>query len=433
MNRTTEDTTSTESRITQTTAAERSTTGCGSAASVALRLGGNDGGSAPLSNTAPANCTDMPSTTRILRRSVDSLYLSYKGKLSPEVEAKLDALKLAAQSEDEKLQASAVYCIGNHAFEVSGRGKGHFPLVLNDNWFHLQLSRANATRLPMCYVQLGSELLTRAGVEASVTALSNLIGELGAITQPPTVSRIDLCVDFVTEVDFVKLPRGAWVSRAHQFTTYYDRKHITGFTFGQSGDFSARLYNKTLELKKSNKQYLVPLWQAAGWDGVADVWRLEFQIRRNILSEASLRTIAETMRLATALWDYATTEWLRLTEPSETDQTQTRWPTHPLWQVLQAIAWNTEETEPLQRVRKSRDPSDQRLFVHGLGAVTSFMAKTGEANFDEALSRFGKAARLYHRERSRHTGKTLDTYVREKVEVKARRFNTTKELGEGEA
>jgi hypothetical protein len=53
------------------------------------------------------------------------------------------------------------------------------------------------------------------------------------------------------------------------------------------------------------------------------------------------------------------------------------------------------------------------------------MGKTGERDFNKALTRFGKAAHAYHRDRSRHTGKTLTTYAREKARVKARRYNAT--------
>ena len=430
MNYTTKDAITEDGTI-QIAAAERSAPDAAEPHSVSLRVGGNDGGSAPLSNTAPANCTDTESGTKILRHGVDSLYLSYTGALDQAIEDQLEHLKLAAQSEDPIIQTGAVFSIYDYAFEVLGRGKGRFPYVLQDNWFHLQLSRPSST-LPFCYAQLGSELLTRAGVEPSTEALTTLVSGLGKIGSAATVSRIDLCVDFTTSVDLSALPREAWVMRAHRYSTHHEQKIFSGFTFGMGGDISARLYNKTLEIKKSGKDYLLPLWQTGGWDGEATVWRLEFQIRRTVLAEAGFRTVNEVLRSATSLWDYASTQWLRLAIPSLSDQTQTRWLDHPLWQILRAVEWVDSAREPLQRIRKQRDPSDKRLFVHGLGAVTSYMAKTGEANFDLALACFGKAARRYHRERSRHTGKTLDTYAREKAEAKARRFNTIMAFDEGD-
>ncbi|MDI1293143.1 MAG: hypothetical protein PSV18_10415 [Methylobacter sp.] len=44
----------------------------------------NSGSGAPPSNTAPANYINPPETTKLLRFGVDSLYLSYPGKLASE-------------------------------------------------------------------------------------------------------------------------------------------------------------------------------------------------------------------------------------------------------------------------------------------------------------------------------------------------------------
>ncbi len=52
---------------------------------------------APPSNTAPYNCNDY---FKALRWGVDSLYLSYPGELSKEVDAQLQALKELAKSND---------------------------------------------------------------------------------------------------------------------------------------------------------------------------------------------------------------------------------------------------------------------------------------------------------------------------------------------
>src|SRR6185436_12048287 len=101
--------------------------------------------------------------------------------------------------------------------------------------------------------------------------------------------------DFTTDVDLSAIPRNAWVMRAHFFSTYHDRSRFSGLSFGMGGDFAARLYDKTLEIQKSGKEYLFPLWKAAGWDGNQPVWRLEFQVRRTVLGEMGLRTVPELL------------------------------------------------------------------------------------------------------------------------------------------
>jgi hypothetical protein len=94
----------------------------------------------PPSNTVPPNYTGNPDHTKILRYGIDSLYLSFSGSLDNKLEEKLVTLKLAAQSTDDLEKASAQLKIGEHLFEVLGRGARRFPFVLNNNLFQIQLS-----------------------------------------------------------------------------------------------------------------------------------------------------------------------------------------------------------------------------------------------------------------------------------------------------
>lgn len=397
---------------------------------VPSRAGGNpaDAG-APLSNTAPANCTKPERTTQLLRTGVDSLYLSYRGDLHPEREAELENLKQLAQSLDGRDQADAHLDLHGHRFEVRDKGKGRFPFVLADNWFHLQVARSRAKSLPMVYAQVASELLTRTGVGPSVTWLNGVALALGKHDSLPAVSRADLCVDFVTGEDLEGMPRQSWVTRANGYASYYVQGRFSGITIGLGGHLAARVYDKTLEIAtKSQKTYLYEFWREAGWDGESPVWRLEFQFGRTVLRELGVNTVRDLAANLPGLWAYATSGWLRLTVPSLTDATQTRWPNHPLWDVLSAATWSGDRGEPLYRSRKERLPSERSLFVNGLGAITSFMASEGYTSIDAALPAFMERAHAYHLAQSQHTGKTLITYARERALQKARRFNTL--LGE---
>ena len=389
----------------------------------AQRQGQDAPAGAPPSNTAPANCISTKSDSRILRTGVDSLYLSYAGDLKPDVEQDLESLKTQAQSEDPQEQAGAVMCLVDHRFEVKDKGKGRYPFVLQDGVFHLQLSRAQAKSLPMVYAQIGSEALTRTGVEYTAIALNNLVSVLGKTHAPATVSRVDLCADFVTDFDLEAIPRNAWINRANKRSSHEDRGRFSGLTFGMGGALSARLYDKTLEIEHSEKTYLYDVWSDGGWMGEHPVWRLEFEFHRTVLHEFAITTVDELLARRADLWCYAM-HWLRLVVPSPTDTTKERWPNHPLWDVLSTASWGVERGEPLTRTRKTRPPSDKSLFVNGLGALTSYMAREGITDFDEGYLRFLIDAHEYHRLQSQRTGKTLPTYAREKAQGKARRFNT---------
>lgn len=380
----------------------------------------NDSPGAPPSNTAPAN--DNSSSVRILRSGVDSLYLSFHGQLADSTETELDRLKVSAQSDKPVERSGSVLQILSHRFEVKPRGFRRFPFVLVDNWFHLSLSRSSAQSLPMAYVQVRSEPLSRAGVHQVDHLLDLVINQLGE-KRKKLVSRIDLCIDFLVERHLSEISSLAWVKRSKKYNTHEVDNHFTGFSFGYGGGLSARLYDKSKEIESSGKVWLYDLWAENGWLGELPVWRLEFQFDRATLNDFGLSSVKEVRENLNQLWRYATTEWLRLVVPSDSDSRKSRWPVDPMWAALQKVQFGPDRQEGLWRVPKQRLPSRQHMFINGLGGITTFMALNGITNIDEAVQQFINEAHAYHLENYRHTGKTLSEYTRLKAMEKAKRFN----------
>ncbi len=379
---------------------------------------------APPSNTAPVNSNTSSSATRLLRSGVDSLYVSYPGSLPPQKAEALESLKVQAKSLIPLERSSAIIEINDHRFEVRDRGKGRFPYVLVDNWYHIQVSSDKSAQMPLAYVQLRSELLTAHGWCSPLDDLTNVVNKLGGGAGDPGISRVDLCVDFTTEVDMGAIPLDAWVARPKDSGSYFSTGRFTGHAFGLGGDLSARLYDKTVEIRKSRKDFLIPLWQACGWDGQTTVWRLEFQFRRPVLRELGVES-ADTLAYNTsALWRYATQEWLRLTQPNDNDATRSRWPNHPLWTDLGNATWDSGDGDCLRRVSKRRTPDDHYLFKNGISGITSYMAREGITDFYDGLTGFIRDAVDYHRIQGFDARETLQSYARTKTLDKARRYNT---------
>jgi hypothetical protein len=309
----------------------------------APQSGGNpDAPGAPPSNTAPATCTDSIET-RLLRVGVDSLYLSYPGTLSDEAAIRLKVLKELAQSRQADSQKLAQYDAGEHIFQVQDRGRFPFQYILRNGWYRVELSGSHAEHTPLAHIQLASEALTFEGPQAMEGDLCTVLKSLGTLDGKPSVGRVDLCVDFTTSADISSIPERYWVTRARLFDFYTVQRQFSGLTIGKGGDLSARLYDKTLEIQSSNKDYMLDIWRDLGWDGVTKVWRLEFQFRRTALRQLGIRRFASLLKTLGGLWQYATQNWLRLTCPIPTDKTQSRWPAHPLWEALSAADWGTEQ------------------------------------------------------------------------------------------
>jgi len=375
---------------------------------------------APVPAAGAKTCITAPANSiRALRHGIDSLYVSYPGKIDPNVAIELQEAKELAQSSTDELVARAATTFGDHLLTVLPRGRGRFAYVLEDNWFSIQVS--NAVSLPLAHVQIRSEYLTAVGAEEAIATLDDIVMFLGDAAVP-SISRVDLFVDFVGDHDLTAQPGFAWVKRCRKRDIHEEGDRITGISFGPGNELSARLYDKTAEIKKSGKDYLKPLWAAKGWQEGETVWRMEFQSRREAFPGPLKGIAVDALPHMAAWWRYLATEWLRLAMPSESDDTRTRWPTHPVWQAI-ADVWEVPPDAPLMtRVPMHRAPSDEVLFKHGLWGLSSFMAREGITNLDEGLGQFLHDLGRYFDKIPASGG--LSAYMQRKALLKARRYNT---------
>lgn len=376
------------------------------------------------SNTAPHNSnTALPDGFKLLRLAVDSLYLSFPGELNDASFSALQKLKTNAQSENLEQLASAQYPIGSHIFEVKDRGAGLFPFVLVDNAYRIQLSRPGK-KLPMAYVQVAAHYLAHKTPRDIQKELQALLLELGDLEGHNIVSRIDLAADFSTPVVMDSWHRSAWVTRAMEIHNYAKDQQFTGWTIGMGGVIGCRLYNKIAEILHSGKTWAMDLWLPMGWKPGEDVWRLEFEFKRDFLKERGLSSLDSVLDSQNGLWHYATTEWLRLTIPNEADSTRSRWPTHHLWSSLASVDWAGPPGVLLDKYSNTRTPTEIRLITVVLGALTSYMAMHKIDNRAEAIDQI--LAKLYEHYSLVASRKemTFDEYLAQRIAVKGREFNT---------
>ena len=378
------------------------------------------------SNTATNNSININNengAVKFLRWGVDSLYLSYQGELYPHINEQLSQLKRQAQSEKQNDQAKAQIKIGDHLFEVKDKGTSMFAYILENNAFRIQLSRPGKA-VPMAYVKISSEYLTHLLPAEAEKRLSAILSQLGALESTANVSRIDLFVDFVSHQNMEAWSREAWVTHAASVNAYAIDNHFTGWAVGLGGVMACRIYDKLFEIIKSNKGYLIPLWQAAGWQAGEPIWRLEFEFKREMLVQKDLSKLADVLANMNGLWSYATTEWLKLTLPNPEDKTRSRWAIHPMWASLAALDWETSGGALKQRFSNDRAPNDQVALNRGFSAVTTWMAAHGHRDYETAIHPFFIALDEFINNRAMDFGLSFEELVAEKVAGKARRFNT---------
>ncbi|NOS98429.1 MAG: replication initiation factor [Methylotenera sp.] len=390
-------------------------------------------------DTAPSNTVsnkyNNPNYYQPLRWGIDSLYVSFAGELHLDQEAKLEKLKKLAQADLLAEQALSQVELNDHLFEVKDKGTGMFPFTIEDNCFRINLSRRRAKSMPMAYVKISSEYLTHKPVLEIIDDLILVLSELGVIEYQPKVSRIDLFVDFASIENMESWHREAWVTRSEKINQYAVKGEFSGWPIGMGSGMAARLYNKLLEIATSNKGYLVPLWNEAGWDGETPIWRLEFELKRDILSQFDVQALNTTLANLNGLWSYATTEWLKLTIPSEADSNRSRWPIHPLWAYLSSVDFETSGGALSREFSPQRIPSDRRLFDFGFSVISSFMARDGINDLYDGVEAFYRELYHYLNNRAMNAGASFDDYVNERIALKAKRFNSilNKQLADDEA
>ena len=378
-------------------------------------------------DTSPTNRVSNkynPEYFKPLRWGIDSLYLSFAGELHPEQEKRLELLKKQAQSEKLEEQALAQLQVGEHLFEVFDKATGLFAFILEDNCFRIQLSRARAKSLPMAYVKISSAYLTHKEPDLIIDELSRLLAELGAVSFTPSASRIDLFVDFEFNESMESWDRHAWVTRSDKIDQYSVKGMFSGWSIGLGSPMVARLYEKILEIITSKKDYLVPLWNEAGWNGESRIWRMEFQFNREILRQLNIKSYLDAKQNLNGLWSYATTNWLRLTLPNPDDSNRSRWPLHPLWGYISSVDFETFGGSLSRTFSAQRVPSDQRLFSHALSVLSSFMAREGVTDWGSGLELYCTSLYHYINNRSMNDGASFEAFIGERVAVKAKRFNT---------
>jgi len=356
---------------------------------------------------------------RILRCAVDSLYLSYKGELSNEVDDRLEDRKKSAQSNDEEDQSIAQITIADRLFNVAPHGAGNFRYIITDDRFRIQISRGK--KLPLAYAKISSEYLTFNSVEKIEKELRIIVNSLGEVHDLAKVSRADVCVDFIPNIPMDDFNVRQWVTRARKKAAYWtggDR--FTGWSIGAGGAIQSRTYDKVLEIvEASNKTYLFKVWEALGWLPGEQVWRQEFQAGSTALHELRVATVPQLLDNLGRLWRYLTEDWLRLTEIGN-DSNKSRWETHPLWTEIQSAIWTRTPQLALERIRSCNLPQDGRIIPGGLGYISSFMAREGITDWDEGLGTFLFYASTYFKQQ----GISIADQVEGKARLKGCKFNT---------
>ncbi len=372
-----------------------------------------------------------PTGVQVLSFGIDSIWLNVSGELPEDTLVLLDWAKELAQQSPTRQDLSPLppFCGTNLMMEPSGV-KG-YDYVARSPDVTVQLRRPVGLPLPPVVVRLSAECLWRFGgggwnaIDAAVDWVRLLFPggcQIG-------VSHFHHCADVLGWVPVVadlagivkradKLhPYSAAGAMVHEDGIDYHlakSDRLTGLAAGRSTRIRANIYDKTLEIRSSGKEWFRDVWaRRLGAEVVGDVWRVEGQYGREFLHKYKIETVEDLRSHQAALWRYflAWFSWRERVE-SDPDHPQ-RWPLLPVWD---ALLGELPQSEPLGVVKVAR-PKLVRCSQAAYGYITSIMALTGEDDEERALGRVLELMRLtkgadgmrevLRKKKQRYAGRTM--------------------------
>lgn len=332
-----------------------------------------------------------------LAAGVDTLYLSVKGEIDGSAWRVLHSLREKARAEDDPVPFTFEDEDGSLVLRPHGwRG---YPVWLSSPRYELMLGASPP--FPAGYVQVHSAYIHSLGVDAAADTVTGILRRwLFRDSMSVVVSRIDVYADVQgwepTHSDYRRFVCRAVTRRQFDAPAEIEREmhsagvSLSGYTFGR-GDVVARIYNKTLELRRRGQDWPLAVWSA--FDPERAVWRVEFQYRRKALK--ALRTVSDVLAARQDLWEYGT-DWLSLRTPTR-DPVRGHWPIAPEWEAVQAVRIGSPGSG-LVRERVSR--ADETRLLRGLGGyLSSLAAGWYENDLDAALGRAAPRLRHYFTQR----------------------------------
>lgn len=227
-------------------------------------------------------------------------------------------------------------------FNMTARGAMGYEWVIRNADVTVCIAREakGGSIIPEIYVTFSSENLWTNGLDDAVMAFERWLSKW-AVISGNKISRADLCLDVAMPFPVIDI-KNEIVSRARKkrrinepvkIEHHVECRRDTGYRFG-SGDLVARIYDKTIEIKVSQKEWMGEVWKKEGWNGENPVVRYEFQCRRNLLKEMSVNSMEELKERLADIWRYCTHDWLRVCDQGA-NTNQSRWKSKDYWTLIQ--------------------------------------------------------------------------------------------------
>ena len=275
---------------------------------------------------------------------VDTLCLAVYTEYLPNSD--LDLLSESkARAIDQKADAKVTF--GGWDFAIRPNGANGYAYVLRCVDMRMQVGDWNTPKTrPSIMVDLRSEFLWRVGVYEAIATVHRIVEAAGGTVMRCVPSRVDVCSDLILpEGEFTAGLIDKRVTRSDRFAIHGGGKTAQTLTFG-SGQLLCRIYDKAAEIAQaSGKDWFYGIWGINAVPEGAKIIRVEFQIRREKLSEMGINDVADLLCLLPGAWSYLTTKWLKLV--SDPERHVARQHLLPWWETVQKSFTGGQKASPI--------------------------------------------------------------------------------------
>jgi hypothetical protein len=265
-------------------------------------------------------------TTTSFRRlltGLDTVQVAYYLRAEPQAVFAFEPLVVLKEAlRASKSREGGVAAIGAQSFLLQPYGSSSgYPLVLEHDAFKIECGEFNN---PSFYVTYRSKALWAQGAAAlhqKFMAWAESVG-LRAF-RPEGLSRVDFTFDYcLPTVDF---DGDCVISVSAKDATYRGDRKTQTIQYGK-GDVVLRIYDKIVEIREQSDK----VWLFQFWGMSENVWRIEWQVRKDVLQRFGLRTFEDLFAGQGDLLRFLAHEHDSLRVRSE-DSNRSRWLPHPLW------------------------------------------------------------------------------------------------------
>lgn len=274
----------------------------------------------------------------------------------PDIQAALNLGKERARQSGTQLSA-------NGDFFILPSGTKNYTWHLQYPDFHLFLQDCRFPKSQASNVKFSfnAKYLWSHSDDEIEAKMHEVIQSFGGKILGTKVSRVDPAADFrvFQKFDLHELLRTR-VCKSRKVRIYQESNDLENLMVGnKSSPIQCRIYDKAKEvLLKSEKLWFFDLWGLQPES--TQVWRVEFQLRRQILRENNINTLRDLRQRWPDLWAYLTKVWL--TFRLEDNDNISRRSIAPWWLEVQKAVEDGDERR-IVRGTKLQLPEVRRLMA----------------------------------------------------------------------